>query len=101
MTSNQVSEQAPQPCLFLRWQGMLNRQLCTRDRLQVVQDQEVRVCPQAASEHGLLCLQAERLEVTYILDWIEQLLGERVEDLLTRPGSLIVAKGEDLLHQAS
>jgi hypothetical protein len=56
---------------------------------------------EALREHGLLCLQAERLEVSQVQHRVEQLLGERVQDLLTRPGLLIVAEEADLLNQAS
>ncbi len=59
-----------------------------------------RLGAQALDDHGLLCVEVERLEGADVLHGAEQFAGEGVQQLLAVPGFFVVAEVEDLFDQA-
>src|SRR5947209_4858189 len=52
------------------------------DRVQVVEDEQVRLSSQQLSKHGLLGIKAEGLEIGEVSDFTQQLLANGDHDLL-------------------
>jgi hypothetical protein len=100
LAAGQVGQQAAQRGSFGFWQRVLDGQVSAGDGLQVVQQQQVARRPQSLRQHGLLRLEVEGDKVPVIGGRGEQRLGDGVHDLLARPGPLVVAKVEHVLHEA-
>ena len=102
--AGQAAQEVVHPRLLSLVQRVLDRQPHAGDRLQVVEEQQVALAllpagAQPLGQEALLRRRAERLEVAQVVHLAQQLAGDGVHDLLPRPGLLVVAKVEDLVHQ--
>lgn len=100
LAAGQVGQQAAQRGSFGFRQRVLDGQVSAGDGLDVVQQQQVAVGAQLPGQHGLLRLEVEGDKVPVVGGRHEQRLGHGVHDLLARPGPLVVAEVEHVLHEA-
>jgi len=98
VAADELSQELPQFLPFRFSQGILDRQGLASDRLQVVQHQHIATCPQFGHQFLLLRRWLHRLE-TGSLEAIVEPLTDLEPQLCHRPGSLVVAKVEDLLSE--